>query len=63
MLPLGGLFVAVFTGWYLDKRIVWDELTNGGTLKVPLFKLLIFILKFVAPVAIMFIFVNELGLI
>lgn len=62
MLPLGGLFVAVFTGWYLDKRIVWDELTNGGTLKVPLFKLLIFILKFVAPVAIMFIFVNELGL-
>lgn len=63
MLPLGGLFVAIFTGWYLDKKIVRDELTNNGKLSVPLFKLFIFILKFVAPVAILFIFVNELGLI
>ena len=63
MLPLGGLLVAVFTGWYLDRRIVWDEVSNGGKLKVPLFKLLIFILKFVAPIAISLIFINELGFI
>lgn len=32
MLPLGGMFIAIFTGWYLDKRIVWEEISNNGTL-------------------------------
>ena len=62
MLPLGGLFISIFTGWYLDKKLVWSEITNNGTLKVPTYKLIIFILKYVAPIAISVIFINELGL-
>ena len=61
MLPLGGLFIALFTGWYLDKKIVWEEISNRGTLRLPFYKLLIFILKFIAPVAIVLIFIKELG--
>ena len=45
MLPLGGLLISIFTGWYLDKKLVWSEITNNGTLKVPTYKLIIFILK------------------
>ena len=62
MLPLGGMLISIFTGWYLDRRIVWEELTNEGSLKVPFFKLYIFIMKFVAPVAIGLIFIKELGI-
>ena len=62
MLPLGGLLISIFTGWYLDKKLVWSEITNNGTLKVPTYKLIIFILKYVAPSAISVIFINELGL-
>lgn len=62
MLPLGGMLISIFTGWKLERRIVWDEISNGGKLKVPLFKLYVFILKYVAPIAIGLIFVNELGL-
>ena len=62
MLPLGGMLISVFAGWYLDRRIVWEEISNNGSLKVPFFKLYIFILKFVAPIAIGLIFLNELGL-
>ncbi|MBQ8593702.1 MAG: sodium-dependent transporter [Bacteroidaceae bacterium] len=62
MLPLGGMLISIFTGWKLEQRIVWDEISNGGKLKVPLFKLYVFILKYVAPIAIGLIFVNELGL-
>lgn len=62
MLPLGGFFVSIFVGWYLDKKIVWEEVSNSGTLKVPLYKLFIFILKYLAPVAIAAIFINELGI-
>lgn len=61
MLPLGGLLISVFTGWYLEKKLVWSEITNDGTLKVPVFKLIIFVLKYVAPIAIPLIFINELG--
>lgn len=63
MLPLGGLLVCIFVGWYLDKKIVWNELSNYGTLQVPLYKAIIFILKYIAPIAISIIFVNELNLI
>lgn len=62
MLPLGGLCVSIFIGWYLDKKIVWEEITNNGSIKVPMYKLIIFILKFIAPIAISVIFINELGL-
>ena len=62
MLPLGGLLISIFTGWYLDKKLVWSEITNNGALKVPTYKLIIFILKYVAPIAISVIFINELGL-
>ena len=61
MLPLGGMFISIFTGWYLNKKIVWEEVSNNGTLKVTFYKLLIFILKFIAPIAISLIFIKELG--
>ena len=31
MLPLNGLLVCLFVGWYLKKSLSRDELTNGGT--------------------------------
>jgi len=62
MLPLGGLCISVFTGWYLDKKIVWEEITNNGVIRIPVYKLIIIILKYIAPVGISLIFINELGL-
>jgi NSS family neurotransmitter:Na+ symporter len=59
MLPLSGLFISLFIGWYLDKKITAAQLTNDGTLSVSVrfLKLYIFILKYVAPVAIVGIFI------
>jgi NSS family neurotransmitter:Na+ symporter len=62
MLPIGGFFISIFTGWYLDKKLVIAEITNDGTLKVHVIHCIIFILKYIAPIAIFGIFVNELGL-
>ena len=62
LLPLGGMLISIFTGWYLNKRMMYDELTNYGTVRVRYFKVLVFILRFVAPVAIGFIFLNETGI-
>ncbi len=60
ILPLGGMLISIFVGWYLDKKLVWEEITNDGTLKVRLYKVILFILKYIAPIAIGIVFINEL---
>ena len=62
MLPLGGLLVCLFVGWYLKRSVSYEELTNYGLDKAPYFPIYMFILKFIAPIAIVLIFVNELGI-
>lgn len=61
-LPLGGLFIVLFVGWKLSKKKVLSEITNQGSLKMRLGYLFLFIVRFVAPVAIALVFLNGLGL-
>jgi NSS family neurotransmitter:Na+ symporter len=61
-LPVGGMFISIFTGWYLDKKLIRDEITNYGSLRVPYLRFVIFILRYFAPVAIAIILLNQLGL-
>lgn len=63
LLPLGGLLIVLFVGWYLKDSEVKDELSNGGLLKLKLYKLFRFIIKFIAPVAIAIVFMHSIGLI
>ena len=60
-LPVGGMFVSIFTGWYLDKKLVRDEITNYGSLRVPYLRVVIFILRYIAPIAIGAILLNQLN--
>lgn len=62
MLPVGGLFISLFAGWYLDKKIVQVQLTSDGKIKfgISFLKTYSFILKFLAPVAILLIFLYGL---
>lgn len=61
-LPLGGMLISIFAGWYLKSRMIREELTNGDTIKAPYFKALIFVLRYVAPVAIGCVFINLIGI-
>lgn len=61
LLPLGGMFISIFSGWVLDRQLYRDELSNGGDLKTPYFKLLIFVLRYISPVAIGLVFLDQLG--
>lgn len=62
MLPFGGMLICLFTGWYLDRNLVHDEVSNEGSLKIRFFKVYIFLVRYIAPVAIAAIFLKELGL-
>lgn len=62
LLPLGGLLIVAFLGWFFPGQSVKDELSNGGTLRVRYYSLYRFIIRFIAPVAIALVFLNGLGL-
>lgn len=62
LLPLGGLLIVAFLGWFFPGPSVRDELSNEGTLKVRYYSLFRFIIRFIAPVAIALVFLNGLGL-
>lgn len=63
MLPLGGMFICICTGWWLDKKVLTDEVTNHGKTKCWYLPLIFFLLRYVCPVAVFFIFLNSIGLI
>ncbi len=63
ILPLGGLLIVVFLGWFFGKKKIREELSNQGLLKVKYIKLLMFLVKFVAPIAIAIVFLHEIGLV
>ncbi|MBP5514318.1 MAG: sodium-dependent transporter [Bacteroidaceae bacterium] len=62
ILPMGGIIICLFVGWRLDRQLVYNEVTNNGSLRIRLFRLYIFLVRWVAPLAISVIFINELFL-
>ena len=60
LLPLGALMIVLFVGWILGKTAFFEEITNGGKLKLSIKGVIYFIIKFVAPLAIAVIFITGL---
>jgi len=61
IMPIGGIFITLFAGWYLDRKLLTDELTNNGTLKVRGLRVLIFLIRWVAPIGVGMVFLNEVA--
>lgn len=60
LLPIGALFIVIFVGWKMGKQDFYDELTNQNTLKISIKSFIFFIIKYVAPIVILTIFINQL---
>lgn len=60
LLPIGGLLIAVFVGWRMKPAAIKNELSNEGSLPVVWFNLFLFVLRFIAPIAIVAVIVSKL---
>lgn len=60
MLPLGGLFIAIFVGWLLARDVSQSELRMAGGVAFQLWHSLI---RYVAPVAMLIVFAYAVGVI
>ena len=63
-LPIVGFLTCILIGWFVPHKLVHDEFTNNGTLRVSrMFHVYLFLVKYVCPVCILWIFLHQLGLI
>jgi NSS family neurotransmitter:Na+ symporter len=62
LLPLGGLLISAFVGWYLGYEKASAEVSNEGKLTVGYMPVYLFLAKFIAPIAIALVFLNGLGI-
>ncbi|MFO7549791.1 MAG: sodium-dependent transporter [Haliea sp.] len=58
LLPLGGLFIAVFAGWAMTRDASRDELWSMGSVAYELWR---FMIRFVVPPALVIIFISGIG--
>jgi len=59
MLPLGGLFIAIFAVWLMTEKSTRDELDTNE----QIYTIWRFLVRFVTPVAVIIVFLNALGII
>ena len=63
LLPLGAFLTCLFIGWFAPRNIVKDEFTNWGTLRGTFFRVYLFAVRFICPIAILAIFLHQFGVI
>lgn len=62
MLPLCGILITVFIGWKVNKYLIVSELTNNTYKNTAVANIIVWILKYVAPLLLIVTFLNGLGL-
>ena len=58
LLPLGALFIVIFVGWVMGKKTFNEEITNDGKLKLSVKGVIYLIIRYLAPLAIVAIFIK-----
>ena len=61
MLPSGAFLTSIMLGWFVNRKLVQDEFTNGGVLKEAFFRAWYFSIRYVVPVCIVLIFLHQFG--
>ena len=61
LMPIGGLFTAIFAGWVFDRKVFRAQISNDGTLRARMFGVLIFALRWLCPILIAAAFIYNLA--
>ncbi|MBQ2289640.1 MAG: sodium-dependent transporter [Bacteroidaceae bacterium] len=60
MMPLGAMFTCVLVGWFLERGFMKSELTNNETVNRYIAPVVIFMLRYITPLLIFYIFIMNL---
>ena len=57
LLPLGGMMIAIFVGWFMNKELITNEV---GYINPIIYKLWRFFIKYIAPISVASIFISQI---
>ena len=60
MMPLGAMFTCILVAWFLERGFMKGELTNNGTINKHVTPVIVFMLRYITPLLIFYIFVRNL---
>ncbi len=64
LLPLGGLLICLFVGYFQNKHNISEELSNNGRLNNGvLIKVYMFLLRYITPILLLIVFLSLIGVI
>ncbi len=63
MLPIGAMLACLFVGWYIPRKVAFNEFTNMGSHGQRLFTVYLFAVRYVCPLCILLVFLHQLGVI
>ena len=63
MLPSGAFLSSIMLGWFVSRKVVQQEFTNGGSLRESFFRVWLFSVRFVVPLCLILIFLHQFGVI
>lgn len=59
LLTIGAFIAVLFVGWKMDKEDIRDEITNGGKVNTRVFGFFHFLIRYIAPIAVLTIFITN----
>ncbi|MGN0202131.1 MAG: sodium-dependent transporter [Candidatus Cryptobacteroides sp.] len=59
LLTVGALLAVLFVGWKMKKEDVRDEITNGGKVNTRIYPAVYFLIRYIAPLAVLTIFISN----
>lgn len=62
LMPIGALLISLFAGFKIKRHVLLEEISTGSSVGKRIFALWLFIIKYIAPVAIIIVFLDVLGL-
>lgn len=60
LLPVGSLAMCIYAGWFAPKGLIGDQLDNGSAVRTVATRVVLFLIKWVAPIAIAAILIAQL---
>ena len=57
LLPLGGMLIAIFVGWFMNQNLISNEI---GHINFYIYRLWKFFIKFIAPISVASIFISQI---
>ncbi|MGJ8731281.1 sodium-dependent transporter [Listeria aquatica] len=62
LLPIGALLIAIFVGFRMPRKLLVEEFQAGSKISYKIFIVWLFLIKFIAPIGIIFVFLYATGI-